>query len=242
VLHGDLGQSLRNQISVTSLIAEKLPVTATLAFLALTWALAIGIPAGIIAALNRGMWPDHVANVVGLAGLSVPPFWLGLILILVVSVKLGWLPASGFVSPFQDPKAWILSLLMPSFVLGISVGAVVMRHTRSAMVTSMAADYIRTARAKGVYERIVVMRHGLRNALIPLITTVALQAGNLLAGAVLTEQVFTIPGFGRLIVDAVYTRDYAVVQGVVLVTGVIYVMLNLAADIAYGVADPRIRR
>jgi peptide/nickel transport system permease protein len=242
VLHGDLGQSLRNQISVTSLIAEKLPVTATLAFLALIWALAIGIPAGIIAALNRGMWPDHVANVVGLAGLSVPPFWLGLILILVVSVKLGWLPASGFVSPFEDPKAWILSLLMPSFVLGISVGAVVMRHTRSAMVTSMAADYIRTARAKGVYERIVVMRHGLRNALIPLITTVALQAGNLLAGAVLTEQVFTIPGFGRLIVDAVYTRDYAVVQGVVLVTGVIYVMLNLAADIAYGVADPRIRR
>ncbi len=242
MLHGDLGESLRNNVSVTTLIAEKLPATAMLSLLALIWAIGVGVPAGIFAALRRGTRVDHFANVVSLAGLSVPPFWLGLLMILFFSVKLGWLPASGYVSPFQDPKAWILSLLMPSFVLGIGVAAVIMRHTRSAMVTSMAADYIRTARAKGVYERIVVVRHGLRNALIPLITTVALQAGSLLAGAVLTEQVFTIPGFGRLIVDAVYTRDYAVVQGVVLVTALIYVTLNLAADIAYGAADPRIRR
>ena len=242
VARGDLGMSLRNEVAVTSLIADKLPATALLALMAMIWAVIIGIPAGIIAALRRGTWLDHFANVIGLAGLSVPPFWLGLILILFVSVKLGLLPASGYVSPFEDPAAAFRSLIMPSFVLGIGVAAVLMRHTRNAMVTSMAADYIRTARAKGVYEKAVVIRHGLGNALIPLITTIALQAGNLLSGAVLTEQVFTIPGFGRLVVDAVYTRDYAVVQGVVLVTALIYVLLNLAADIAYGVADPRIRR
>lgn len=242
VVHGDLGVSLRNQISVTSLIASKLPATALLASMAMIWAIVIGIPAGIVAALKRGTWLDHVANVVGLVGLSVPPFWLGLILILFVSVQLGLLPASGYVSPFEDPVAALKSLIMPSFVLGISVAAVLMRHTRNAMLTSMAADYIRTARSKGVFEFTVITRHGLRNALIPLITTIALQAGNLLAGTVLTEQVFTIPGFGRLVVDAVYTRDYAVVQGVVLVTAVIYMLLNLAADIAYGLADPRIRR
>jgi peptide/nickel transport system permease protein len=242
VLQGDLGQSLRNHVAVTRLIGEKLPATALLSVMAMAWALVIGVPTGIVAALRKGLWLDHLANVVGLAGLSVPPFWLGLMLILFVSVKLGLLPASGYVSPFQDPRAALESLAMPSFVLGMSVAAVMMRHTRSAMVTSMAADYIRTARSKGLGERLVVLRHGLRNALVPLITMAALQAGQLLAGAVLTEQVFTIPGFGRLIVDAVFTRDYAVVQGVVLVTACIYVGLNLVADLAYGVVDPRIRR
>lgn len=242
VLRGDLGQSLRNHIGVTQLIAQKLPATALLSAMAMAWALLIGVPAGILAALRKGSWLDYAANVAGLAGLSVPPFWLGLMLILFVSAKLGLLPASGYVSPLQDPKAALASLLMPSFVLGMSVAAVMMRHTRSAMLATMAADYIRTARAKGLYERLVVLRHGLRNALVPLITMAALQTGQLLAGAVLTEQVFTIPGFGRLIVDAVYTRDYAVVQGVVLVTACIYVTLNLLADLAYGVVDPRIRR
>lgn len=242
VVQGDLGQSLRNHVAVTQLIGDKLPATALLSVMAMAWALLIGVPAGIVSALRKGGWLDHLANVIGLAGLSVPPFWLGLMLILFVSVKLGLLPASGYVSPFQDPRAALESLVMPSFVLGMSVAAVMMRHTRSAMVTSMAADYIRTARSKGLNERLVVLRHGLRNALVPLITMAALQAGQLLAGTVLTEQVFTIPGFGRLIVDAVYTRDYAVVQGVVLVTACIYVGLNLIADLAYGVVDPRIRR
>jgi peptide/nickel transport system permease protein len=242
VMRGDLGQSLRNHISVARLIAEKLPATALLSVMAMAWALLTGVPAGIIAALRKGEWLDYAANVVGLAGLSVPPFWLGLMLILFVSAKLGLLPASGYVSPLQNPKAALASLVMPSFVLGMSVAAVMMRHTRSAMLTTMAADYIRTARAKGLYERLVVLRHALRNALVPLITMAALQTGQLLAGAVLTEQVFTIPGFGRLIVDAVYTRDYAVVQGVVLATACIYVVLNLVADLAYGVVDPRIRR
>ena len=241
VLHGDLGQSLRNNIAVAQLISEKLPATAILSVMAMGWAVLIGVPAGIVSALYKGRGPDYLANVIGLAGLSVPPFWLGLMLILFVSVKLGLLPASGYVSPLIDPGAALRSLLLPSFVLGINIAAVMMRHTRSAMVTSMAADYIRTARAKGLFERRVVLRHGLRNALLPLITMGTLQAGQLLAGAVLTEQVFTIPGFGRLIVDAVYTRDYAVVQGVVLVNAIIYVVLNLTADIAYGVADPRIR-
>ncbi len=241
VLHGDLGLSLRNNVAVAQLIGEKLPATAILSVMAMVWAVLIGVPAGIVSALHKGRGLDYLANVIGLAGLSVPPFWLGLMLILFVSVKLGLLPASGYVSPLIDPGAALLSLLMPSFVLGINIAAVMMRHTRSAMVTSMAADYIRTARAKGLYERRVVLRHGLRNALLPLITMGTLQAGQLLAGAVLTEQVFTIPGFGRLIIDAVYSRDYAVVQGVVLVNAIIYVTLNLTADIAYGAADPRIR-
>jgi peptide/nickel transport system permease protein len=241
VLKGDLGQSLRNNIAVAQLISEKLPATAILSVMAMGWAVLIGVPAGIVSALYKGRGPDYLANVIGLAGLSVPPFWLGLMLILFVSVKLGLLPASGYVSPLTDPGAALRSLLMPSFVLGINIAAVMMRHTRSAMVTSMAADYIRTARAKGLFERRVILRHGLRNALLPLITMGTLQAGQLLAGAVLTEQVFTIPGFGRLIVDAVYTRDYAVVQGVVLVNAIIFVALNLIADIGYGAADPRIR-
>jgi peptide/nickel transport system permease protein len=242
VARGDLGRSMRNQVSVVELIRTKLPATMMLSAIAMAWALAIGVPTGIISALRKGSWLDYLSNVVGLAGLSVPPFWLGLMLILLVSVDLGWLPASGYVSPFENPGECIRSLLMPSFVLGINVAGVIMRHTRSAMLTAMSADYIRTARAKGLKRHIIVVRHGFRNALVPLITISALQLGALLSGAVLTEQVFTIPGFGRLIVDSVYNRDYSVVQGVVLTTATIYMLLNLLADLAYAVADPRVRR
>jgi peptide/nickel transport system permease protein len=163
-------------------------------------------------------------------------------LILLFSVNLGWLPASGYVSPFENFWDCIRSLLMPSFVLGANVAGVIMRHTRSAMLTALSADYIRTAHAKGLHRRVIIVRHGFRNALVPLITMSALQMGALLSGAVLTEQVFSIPGFGRLIVESVYTRDYSVVQGVVLATATIYVFLNLLADLAYAVADPRVRR
>ena len=242
VARGDLGRSMRNQVSVVELIRTKLPATMMLSAIAMAWALAIGVPTGIISALRKGSWLDYLSNVVGLAGLSVPPFWLGLMLILLVSVDLGWLPASGYVSPFENLGECIRSLLMPSFVLGINVAGVIMRHTRSAMLTAMSADYIRTARAKGLKRHIIVVRHGFRNALVPLITISALQLGALLSGAVLTEQVFTIPGFGRLIVDSVYNRDYSVVQGVVLTTATIYMLLNLLADLAYAVADPRVRR
>jgi len=241
VLHGDLGESLRLQKPVRELILEKLPVTLELGFFAMLIALAIGIPAGIISAVKRGTAWDYAANVVALWGLSTPNFWLGIMLILLFSVTLGWLPASGFVSPFEDWRANLAALVMPAFVLGNAIAAVLMRHTRSAMLQVLSSDYVRTARAKGVPERGVVLRHALRNALIPVITLGALELGTLLSGAVLTEQVFSIPGFGKLIVDAVFNRDYAVVQGVVLFTATAYIVLNLLADILYVVVDPRIR-
>jgi peptide/nickel transport system permease protein len=241
VLRGDLGESLRIQKPVTALIAEKLPVTIELACLAIVIALAIGIPAGIVSAIAKGTWWDYAANAVALWGLSTPNFWLGIMLILLFSVQLGWLPASGYVSPFEDWKANLAAMIMPAFVLGNAIAAVLMRHTRSAMLQVMSSDYVRTARAKGLDERVVILKHGLRNALTPIITLGALELGTLLSGAVLTEQVFTIPGFGKLIVDAVFNRDYAVVQGVVLFTATAYIFLNLLADIAYFLVNPRLR-
>jgi peptide/nickel transport system permease protein len=241
VVHGDLGESLRMQQPVRALIADKLPVTLELACIAFLIALAIGIPAGVVSAVRRGTAWDYGANVVALWGLSTPNFWLGIMLILLFSVTLGWLPASGYVSPFEDWRANLASMIMPAFVLGNAIAAVLMRHTRSAMLQVLSSDYVRTARAKGARERDVVMKHALRNALIPIITLGALEFGTLLSGAVLTEQVFTIPGFGKLIVDAVFNRDYAVVQGVVLFTATAYIVLNLCADIAYAVVNPRIR-
>ncbi len=242
VLRGDLGESVRTQQPVTQLIAQKLPVTVELALLAFAIALLIGIPAGIVSAVGRGTVWDHAANVFALWGLSTPNFWLGILMILLFSVQLGWLPASGYVSPFEDLGANLRAMVMPAFVLGNAIAAVLMRHTRSAMLQVMSADYIRTARAKGLSERSVVLKHALRNALTPIITLGALELGTLLSGAVLTEQVFTIPGFGKLIVDSVFNRDYAVVQGVVLVTATAYIVLNLLADLAYFMVNPRLRR
>jgi len=240
VVRGDLGESLRMQKPVVALIAEKLPVTLELAALAMLIALAIGIPAGIVSAVRRNTAWDYGANMVALWGLSTPNFWLGILLILLFSVKLGWLPASGYVSPFDDWRANLAAMIMPAFVLGNAIAAVLMRHTRSALLQVLGSDYVRTARAKGLPERDVILKHALRNALIPIITLGALEFGTLLSGAVLTEQVFTIPGFGKLIVDAVFNRDYAVVQGVVLFTATAYIALNLLADIAYILVNPRI--
>jgi len=241
VLRGDLGESLRNRIPVTELLAAKLPVTVELAIGSMLIALAIGIPAGVISASRRGTVIDATANLVALSGLSVPHFWLGIMLILLFAVRLGWLPASGYVAPWEDLRRNLTTILLPCVVLGTGVAGVMMRHTRGAMLQVLSADYVRTARAKSVPERLVVLKHALRNALLPVITLGAIEFGRLLSGAVLTEQIFAIPGFGKLLVDGVFNRDYAVVQGVVLVSAALYVLLNLLADVLYFVANPRLR-
>jgi peptide/nickel transport system permease protein len=241
VLHGDLGFSWRIRQPVAQLVAEKLPVTLQLGVMAFIIALCIGIPMGILSAVKKNGFWDYFANGVGLAGLSTPNFWLGIMLILLVSVKLGWLPPSGYVSLFEDWRQSLATTIMPAFVLGNAISAVLMRHTRSAMLTALEQDYVRTARAKGLREFLVVLRHAFRNALVPVVTLGALELGTLLSGAVLTEQVFSIPGFGKMIVDAVFNRDYPVVQGVVLVTATVYIGLNLLADVLYVVINPRLR-
>ena len=240
-LQGDLGISLRTNQPVLSLIAEKLPVTLQLAVMSMTFALLLGIPMGILAAVKKNTAIDYVASVLALSGLSVPNFWLGIMLILLVSVHLGWLPASGYQPFFVDPLLSLKTMLMPSFVLGNALAASMMRHTRSSMIGVLSSDYIRTARAKGLSERSVILSHGFRNAVLPIVTLSALLFGELLAGAVLTEQIFTIPGFGKLIVDAVFTRDYAVVQGVVLCTAFGFITMNLIADVLYVLLNPRMR-
>lgn len=241
VLQGNLGISLRTDIPVLTLILGKLPVTIELAIFAMIVALAIGIPAGILSAVRKGTSVDYAANVVALSGLSIPNFWLGILLIMLVSVRWKLLPASGFVPPSEDLWLNIKTMIMPAFVLGTGLAASLMRHTRSAMLGVLRSDYIRTARAKGLLGRVVIMKHALRNALVPIITLSTLLFGELLAGAVLTEQIFTIPGFGKLIVDAVFNRDYAVVQGVVLCTAVGFILMNLLADVLYVLANPRLR-
>jgi peptide/nickel transport system permease protein len=241
VLHGEFGKSLRTGEPVLGLILQKLPVTIQLAIASMLVALAIGLPAGIIAAVRKGTYVDYSASALALSGLSIPNFWLGIMLILFVSVELKLLPASGYAPFFSDPIGAIETLIMPAFVLGGGIAAFIMRHTRSAMLEVMRSDYIRTARAKGLVEERVVNKHALRNALIPVISVSTVVFGELLAGAVLTEQVFTIPGFGKLIVDAVFNRDYGVVQGVVLCTSIGFILMNLLADVLYIVVNPRLR-
>lgn len=240
-LQGDLGTSLRSNQPVTELIAEKLPVTIQLAVMAIIFALVIGIPAGILSAVKKGTITDYIANIVALSGLSIPNFWLGIMLILLVSVKWQLLPASGYVPLSEDFWQSIRTMLMPAFVLGTGLAATLMRHTRSSMLGVLSADYVRTARAKGLSERVVILKHSFRNALTPIVTITALLFGELIAGAVLTEQIFTIPGFGKLVVDAVFNRDYAVVQGIVLVTAIGFIFMNLFADMMYFVLNPRLR-
>ena len=241
VVSGNLGESMRLKEPVATLIAQKFPVTLQLALMAIVISLGVGVTAGIVSAVYRNTWIDYTVNVLALTGLSTPNFWLGIMLIFLFAVNLGWLPASGYVSPFEDFWASVKTTILPAFVLGNSFAAVLMRHTRSAMLQTMATDYVRTARAKGLSGRVVVLKHAMRNALTPVITLGALELGTLLSGAVLTEQVFSIPGFGKLIVDSVFNRDYAVVQGVVLVTATTYILLNLCADVLYVLVNPRLR-
>ena len=241
VLTGDMGISLRTNQPVTTLIAQKLPVTIQLGVMSMIFAFLVGIPAGILSAAKKGTWTDYVANIIALSGLSIPNFWLGIMLILLVSVNLGWLPASGYEPFFDDPVQSLQTMIMPAFVLGTALAAALMRHTRSSMLGVLEADYVRTARAKGLPESKVILKHTFRNAALPVVTISALLFGELLGGAVLTEQIFTIPGFGKLIVDAVFNRDYAVVQGVVLCTAAAFIFMNLIADLLFFVLNPRMR-
>jgi peptide/nickel transport system permease protein len=241
VLTGDLGESMRLKVSVSELVLQKLPVTLQLASMAIVIAVVIGVTAGVISAVKRDTWWDYGVNVLSLWGISTPNFWLGIMLILLFSVQLGWLPASGYVSPFEDFWGSISTTIMPAFVLGNAIAGILMRHTRASMLEALESDYVRTARAKGQSETRIIVNHVMRNALTPVITLGALEFGTLLSGAVLTEQIFTIPGFGKLIVDAVFNRDYAVVQGVVLVTATTFILLNLLADIGYILINPRLR-
>ncbi|WP_213989154.1 ABC transporter permease [Sodalis sp. dw_96] len=240
-VQGNLGISLRTQEPVTRLIASKLPVTLELTLLSMVIALALGITMGIIAAVHKGTWVDYGAGFIALSGISIPNFWLGVLLILLFSVKLQWLPASGFVPPGEDLLQNLRTLLLPAVVLGVGLSATLMRHTRAAMIAVLKADYIRTAKAKGLLPHRVILKHALRNALVPIVTLTTLLFGELLGGAVLTEQVFTIPGFGKMIVDSVFNRDYAVVQGVVLVVAIGFLLLNLLADVLYVLINPRMR-
>jgi peptide/nickel transport system permease protein len=240
-LRGDLGESIRTRTSVAWTVAIKAPITLELAALSLLVAVAIAIPAGVVAAVRRNTLWDVLASAVSLCGVSVPNFWLGIMLILLVSVRFGWLPASGFVPLGEDVLGNLKRMLMPALVLSTGLAAVLMRQTRNAMIEVLSADYVRTARAKGLAQRAVVIRHALRNGLIPVVTILGLQMGALMGGAVVTEQIFVLPGFGRLIVEAVFTRDYPVVQGVVLITASSYVLINLLVDVSYTVLNPRIR-
>jgi peptide/nickel transport system permease protein len=241
VAQGDLGVSLINGYPVWSLIGLKLPATLALAAGALAVALLVSLPLGIVAAVRQGSWVDRLAVGFTALGLSVPTFWLGVLLVLLFSLRLHWLPASGYVPFFTRPALSLQHLLMPSVTLGIAIAAILTRFVRTAMLEVIRQDYVRTARAKGLPEGRVVVRHGLKNAFIPVLTVVALQVGNLLGGAVITESIFDYPGVGQLILYAVTTKDYTVVQGTLLLLVFAFVLINLLTDVAYAVLDPRVR-
>ncbi|SDR82291.1 peptide/nickel transport system permease protein [Brevibacterium siliguriense] len=241
IVTGDLGDSTRTGLPVTSMIATTLPVTLWLALYAIVVAVVVGIALGMLAERYRGKWPEIGSNFIALLGLSVPNFWLGLLAILTLAVSLGWFPASGYVDVLSDPIRGIYYLTLPAVILGTSLAAVITRQTRASMIETMGTDYVRMARAKGLSRPRVLFRYGLRNSLIVLVTIVGLQLGGLISGAVVTERIFALPGIGKLTLDAVFSRDYPVIQAVVLVITASYILINLAVDILYSVINPQIR-
>jgi ABC-type dipeptide/oligopeptide/nickel transport systems, permease components len=240
-LQGDLGTSIRTGVSVSSMLRTALPVTIELAVFAILIAIFLGVGTGVVAAVRRGRPSEWMANAFALFGLSVPHFWLGLIAILYLSVATGLFPASGFVPLLQDPVDNLHHLVLPAVILGTGLSAVIMRQTRSSMLDSLSTDYVRTAEAKGLGPLAVIGRHALRNSLIVVVTIVGLQLGGLISGAVVTEQIFGLPGFGKMTIDAVFQRDYPVIQGVILVTATAYILINFAVDLLYSLIDPRVR-
>jgi peptide/nickel transport system permease protein len=241
-LTGDFGNSLATQEPVSHMLETRTPVTVELAVLSVILGVAIGTPAGIVAAVWRNRWPDIVASLIAMIGLAVPFFWAGIMLINLFSIHLGWLPSSGYVPFFIDPVGNLKVLLLPVVTLGSSLAALVMRQTRSAMLEVMSADYIRTARAKGGREPRVIFHHALRNALLPVITVVGLQMGTLLGGAVVTETVFSLSGLGRMIVEGIFQRDFPAVQGAIMVIVFGILLVNLLTDVSYFLLDKRIQR
>jgi ABC-type dipeptide/oligopeptide/nickel transport system permease component len=237
IFHADLGQSLRLHDSVTHLVMQRYPYTLALTLAALLIGIATSVPAGIWSALHLNRWQDRSLGVFSLVGLSFPNFALGPILILVFSIQLGWLPVSG--AGDGTVISFLLHLILPAITLGMGLSAILTRMVRTAMLEELSQDYIRTARAKGLSERAVVYRHALRNALIPILTIIGLQFGSLLAGAIVTETIFSWPGIGRLTLSAISNRDYALVQGCILAVGLTYVVVNLLTDVAYTFANPR---
>jgi peptide/nickel transport system permease protein len=240
-LTGDLGTSIRTRNRVTEEIIQRMPVTIELALLAGLVAMAIGVPLGVLAAVRRKGPVDYLAGSVGLLGLSIPTFWLGLVMILVFAIGLDVLPASGYVPFFEDPIENLRRMILPAIVLGVSFGAVLLRQLRSGMIGSLGSDYVRTARAKGLTERQVILGHALRNSLITVVTIIGLELGALISGSVVTESIFLIPGFGRLIIEAISRRDYPVIQGVALVSAIAYIAINFIVDVLYSFLNPRVR-
>ncbi len=240
-LHGDLGLSLFQHVPVAADIVAHAGPTATLALLGLTVALLIGIPVGVVSAVFRNSWLDQASLALAMLGAAVPSFWLGLSLIVLFAVDLGWLPSSGYRSPAAGWGQSLHYLILPALALGLPNSSLIIRFTRSSLLDVMGNDYIRTAHAKGLSLRRVVFRHAFRNALVPILTVVGLTFAALMGGAVVTETVFSLPGIGQLIVSSVLRRDYPVIQGVILMVAIVYVLINLAVDLMYFVVDPRVR-
>jgi len=241
VLRGDLGRSLVDHTPVIDQIKQRLPVTLELTIGTFIIALLIAIPAGVLSATRRGSVADYASTLLALGGLSVPSFWLAIMFILLFAVKLHWLPASGYVPFTENPRANLAAMIMPMFATGIRESATLTRMLRSSLLEVLGGDYVRTARAKGLGEWLVIMRHALRNALVPVVTAAGLLLAGLIGGLVITETIFAIPGFGRLIVEAIYQRDFVTVQGAILVSALMVVGINLIVDLIYALIDPQIR-
>ncbi len=241
MMRGDFGRSFKDNRPVLATLLQKVPVTAELTAAALLIAWAIAIPAGVLAAWRQRTAADYGASATALVGLSIPNFWLGIMLIYLFAVHLRWLPASGFAPPTEDLGRNLRTIVMPAFVLGVVLAAVVMRQLRSSMVEVLAADFVRTAQAKGLAARAVLVRHALRNAVIPVVTVMGIQMGTLLGGAVITETIFAVPGLGQLAVNAIYTRDYPMLEGVVMTSALAILLINLLVDVVYSLIDPRIK-
>ena len=241
ILRGDLGRSIRNQEPVIENVGRRIRPSLQLAGLAMAISLVVATPVGILSAARRNTAVDRFGTSFALFGICMPNFLIALLLIFVFGVTLRWLPISGYIDPWEEPWAGLRSLVLPAATLGLALAAVVTRTLRSSMLEALSEDYVRTARAKGLDEGTIVRSHVLKNALIPVITVLGLQLGTLIGGAVITEYVFALPGVGRLVVDAVFARDYPLVQGVVLLIAVGFILTNLMVDVLYGLIDPRIR-